>query len=68
LKNIFGIVASFASPIIGFKLYNYLHKDFFKVCMYVSVLYLVSIIIYYITFYLLFTPGDKSDQKLDEEE
>lgn len=65
-KNIFGIIASFASPIVGFKLYNYLNKDFFQVCVYVALLYFISIIFYYLTFYILFTPSN--DKKEDDEE
>lgn len=67
-KNTWGILASFLSPIIGFKVYNLLNKDFASVCIYVSWIYFASIVVFFITFYFLSTFKSKEERDAEEEE
>lgn len=67
-KNTWGIIASFLCPILGYKIYNMLNQDFFKVCIYVSILYFVSILIYYIIFYIFTTIKPYNEEKKEDEE
>lgn len=63
-KNTWGILASFLSPILGYKIYNILGQDFQQVSVYVAMLYFGSIVVYYLTFYVFSTTKTPEQHRL----
>lgn len=62
IKSQFGIMASFVGPYVGYYIYKYSGDSFIKSSMYVSGVYVISLIAFYILFYLDYTPGEIEDK------
>ena len=67
-KSIFAVVMLFISPMIGYELYQWTGKDFNKINLLIALLYFGSTFIFYIIFYLMWSPKPESHVALDEDE
>ena len=69
----FGIMASFVGPYVGYYIYQFSGQSFVKSSFYVSGIYVLALIAFYILFYLDYTPGEVENKialkkKLEQEE
>ncbi len=69
LKSCFGVVALFITPSIGYYLYSKSGKSFILCCFYISLIYIVGIILFIIVFYFDYEiPHEKHKELVDDEE
>lgn len=66
VKNIFSVAAAFAGPILGYYVYEYCHHDLQKSLDFISMFYLVGIVLFVIVFYLDFHEGDSIENDTPE--
>lgn len=51
-KNLFGIITTFGTPLLGYNVFNAVGKSFFKVSFFLTILYGISIFIFWILYYV----------------
>ena len=67
-KTFFSFFGSLIGPFIGWYCYTISDRSFSKCLIYISMLYASGIVLFFLVFYLDYTPGDNADQAADDEE
>ena len=69
LKTLFGFIAGFLCPFVGYLIYNHFNKDFRLAMNFITLIFAIGLVLFIIVFYFDFKAGDATfDEEIDEEE
>lgn len=68
IKTLFTFVATFIGPWVGYKLYVWCDQDFALSIYYISLAFVLGVVIFVVVYYLDFTPGDADYEVISAQE
>jgi MFS family permease len=67
IKTLFTFVATFIGPWLGYKLYVWCNRDFALSIFYITLAFVVGVILFVVVYYVDFTPGDADEDETPKE-
>lgn len=67
IKTLFTFVATFIGPWVGYQLYVWCNRDFALSIFYITLAFVLGVIIFVVVYYIDFTPGDADEDETPKE-